>query len=74
MAMRQEWVVRSLTHGYLIDTCTGGVFTGREAFTWSDVEVINKALTWPSSKAALDALHAADLERSVDLDIFPIDL
>ena len=74
MAMRTEWVIRSRTQGYLLDTCAGGAFTGPEAFKWTDVQVVESVLTWPNVNAVFEAMRSADLERSEDLDAFPIDL
>lgn len=71
--MTTYWVVRSRSEGYLLDTCAGGVFSGAASLAWEPAKVVAEVLTWSNAYDALAAIDAAEIERSDDLDVFPID-
>lgn len=67
------WVVRDDDEGYLIDTCAGGTFSGKESLSWPDQKVVDEVLTWSNPYDAEAAIDAAEIEREF-IRVVPIDI
>lgn len=63
MTRPDAWAIRHHEHGWLVDACAGGTWSGTDTLELPNAEVDELAVTFETGTAAYQALDAADIAR-----------